>query len=148
MVNKFTFEVLDQTFRDIVQVDRLFGGKVFVFGGDFHQILLVIPYASHAKRQKQLANFLLKIGEDNYPIILGTKDTIELSSNIAIPRGKLPDLIDFVYPNLVKNSHNVNYIVSRAILTPKNDNVENISSLLMDQFPGELHTYPSTDDGV
>ncbi|CAG8478727.1 12190_t:CDS:2 [Racocetra persica] len=62
------------------------------------------------------------------------------------PDRKLSDLIDFIYPNLVKNSSNINYIVSRAILTPKNDNVENISSLIMDQFPGELYTYPSTND--
>ncbi|CAG8792515.1 10471_t:CDS:2, partial [Gigaspora margarita] len=35
---------------------------------------------------------------------------------------------------------------SRAILTPKNDDVENISNLIMEQFPGELHIYPSADD--
>ncbi|XP_058768047.1 uncharacterized protein LOC131641761 [Vicia villosa] len=48
MANKFCFESLDKSLRDIMSGDtnaskRLFGGKVVVFGGDFRQILLVIP---------------------------------------------------------------------------------------------------------
>ncbi|CAG8574611.1 28692_t:CDS:2, partial [Racocetra persica] len=70
----------------------------------------------------------------------------KLSSDIVIPKGKLPDLINFVYPNLVEYSSNINYIVSRAILIPKNDDIENISSLIIDWFLGELHTYPSAND--
>jgi len=35
MMHKFVFEAVDRTFRDITQVDKPFGGKVFVFGGDF-----------------------------------------------------------------------------------------------------------------
>jgi ATP-dependent DNA helicase PIF1 len=48
IIHKFAFEMLNQTFRDITQVDKPFGGKVFIFGGDFHQVLPVIPCASHA----------------------------------------------------------------------------------------------------
>ncbi len=49
MIYKFTFEILDQTFRNITQVDKPFGSKVFVFGGDFCQVLLVILRALYAK---------------------------------------------------------------------------------------------------
>ena len=49
MIHKFAFEALDRTFRDITQVDEPFGGKVFVFGGDFRQVLPVIPRASRAE---------------------------------------------------------------------------------------------------
>jgi ATP-dependent DNA helicase PIF1 len=47
MCHKFTFECLNRTLQDLV-VDKcnsrkLFGGKVVVFGGDFRQILPVIP---------------------------------------------------------------------------------------------------------
>ncbi|CAG8839194.1 21647_t:CDS:2, partial [Gigaspora margarita] len=52
-----------------------------------------------------------------------TEDTIELSADIAISKVKLLNLIDFVYPNLVKNSSNINYI-----------------------FPEELHIYSSADN--
>ena len=48
MVHKFAFEAVDRTFRDITQVDKPFGGKIFVFGGDFCQILPVIPHATRA----------------------------------------------------------------------------------------------------
>ena len=49
MIHKFAFEALDRTFRDITQVDKPFGGKIFVFGGDFRQVLPVIPRASRAE---------------------------------------------------------------------------------------------------
>ena len=49
MMHKFAFEAVDRTLRDITQVDKLFGGKIFVFGGDFCQILPVIPHASRAE---------------------------------------------------------------------------------------------------
>jgi ATP-dependent DNA helicase PIF1 len=64
---------------------------------------------------------------------------------MVIPGGKLSDLIDFVYPNLIENSSDVGYMVGRAILTPKNDDVEHISTLIMNRFPGEFHTYSSAD---
>ncbi|GKE69066.1 ATP-dependent DNA helicase PIF1-like protein, partial [Tanacetum coccineum] len=52
MINKLAYEAFDRTLRDICFVnssqssDNVFGGKVVVFGGDFHQILLVIPNGS------------------------------------------------------------------------------------------------------
>ena len=51
---------------------------------------------------------------------------------MVIPGGELSDLIDFVYPNLNKNSASMNFMVGRAILTLKNDDVERISTLIMD----------------
>jgi ATP-dependent DNA helicase PIF1 len=48
MTHKFCFEALDKFLKDImsnsdVPSTEIFGGKVVVFGGDFRQILLVIP---------------------------------------------------------------------------------------------------------
>ncbi|RZC08810.1 hypothetical protein D0Y65_015492, partial [Glycine soja] len=47
MAHKFCFEALDQSLRDIIKgkssSNKIFGGKVMVFGGDFRQILPVIP---------------------------------------------------------------------------------------------------------
>ena len=47
MAHKFCFEALDQSLRDIItnksNSNQIFGGKVIVFGGDFRQILPVIP---------------------------------------------------------------------------------------------------------
>lgn len=52
MLNKFCFEAVDRTMRDVMRIEdeenlhRPFGGKVVVFGGDFRQILPVIRKGS------------------------------------------------------------------------------------------------------
>ncbi|XP_015944077.1 uncharacterized protein LOC107469212 [Arachis duranensis] len=52
MLNKFCFEALDKCLKDVLRFDRgynphaPFGGKIVVLGGDFHQILPVIPRGS------------------------------------------------------------------------------------------------------
>ncbi|XP_023741419.1 uncharacterized protein LOC111889499 [Lactuca sativa] len=52
MIHKHAFEALDQTLKDIFKCHNPrnetlpFGGKVIVFGGDFRQILSVIPGGS------------------------------------------------------------------------------------------------------
>ncbi|AES97392.2 uncharacterized protein [Medicago truncatula] len=47
MTHKFFFQALDRTLKDVMSEysdsDKNFGGKVFVFGGDFRHILPVIP---------------------------------------------------------------------------------------------------------
>ena len=35
MLHKFAFEAIDKTFHDITCINKPFGGKVFVFEGDF-----------------------------------------------------------------------------------------------------------------
>ncbi|XP_057452502.1 uncharacterized protein LOC130744329 [Lotus japonicus] len=55
MVNKYAFEALDRTLRDIMSakvpnsMNKPFGGKTIVLGGDFRQILPVIPKSSRAE---------------------------------------------------------------------------------------------------
>ncbi|XP_058727581.1 uncharacterized protein LOC131599128 [Vicia villosa] len=52
MASKFCFEALDKTLRDVMSTygnsEKVFGGKVVVFGGDFRQILPVIPRGSRS----------------------------------------------------------------------------------------------------
>ncbi|CAG8607454.1 15231_t:CDS:2, partial [Racocetra fulgida] len=49
-------EALDRTLKDIMECNNPFGGKVIVFGRDFHQILPVILKGSHT----QIVNATLK----------------------------------------------------------------------------------------
>lgn len=52
MISRYCFEALDKTMRDILRfrnplsLEQLFGGKIIMFGGDFRQILHVIPRGS------------------------------------------------------------------------------------------------------
>ena len=54
MTHKHAFEVLDETLKDIMSrknpyaKDQTFGGKTVLLGGDFRQILLVIPQGNRA----------------------------------------------------------------------------------------------------
>jgi hypothetical protein len=100
---------------------------------------------SENQLQTDFANFLLQVGDSKYPVVPDTEDVIELPSAMVIPGTELSDLINFVYSNLFESSANVNYMVGRAILTPKNDDVKHISSLIIDQYSGEFRTYPSAD---
>lgn len=43
MCHKFAFEALDKSLKDIMQNNLPFGGKIMVFGGDFRQILPIVP---------------------------------------------------------------------------------------------------------
>ena len=87
----------------------------------------------------------MHIGNGNYPIISDTEDNIYLPLDMIIPKGNLTDLIDFVYSNLNENYRNTDYIVNRAILTPKNVDVEKISELILSRLPGDFVIYPSAD---
>lgn len=52
MAHKCCYEALDKSLRNIMRsnnADSLFGGKVdIIFGGDFRQILPVIPIGNHS----------------------------------------------------------------------------------------------------
>uniref|UniRef100_K7LX79 ATP-dependent DNA helicase n=1 Tax=Glycine max TaxID=3847 RepID=K7LX79_SOYBN len=52
ITHKSCFEALDKSLRDIIKgksnSNQIFGGKVMVLGGDFRQILPVIPRGSHS----------------------------------------------------------------------------------------------------
>lgn len=48
MVKKHCVEAFNRTLRDIMQCEHVFRGKCVLLGGDFRQILPVIPKASRA----------------------------------------------------------------------------------------------------
>lgn len=65
-------------------------------------------------KQKNFAEFLLKIDNSKHPLIPNMEDIIKLPSDIIILKRKLINLINFIYSNLIKNFTNVNYMVSRT----------------------------------
>ncbi|XP_075086514.1 uncharacterized protein LOC142169177 [Nicotiana tabacum] len=49
MARRQTIETVDRSFRDIMDVDEPFGGKVIVFRGDFRQVQPIVPKSTRAE---------------------------------------------------------------------------------------------------
>ena len=93
---------------------------------------------------ERFSNYLISIGE-------GLESNIENSKyidEINLPMGKNMDeneLIKLVYPDIDKNAYDPEFMCSRAILAPKNTDVDKINELASNYFPGETKTYLSAD---
>ncbi|XP_052621302.1 uncharacterized protein LOC111898559 [Lactuca sativa] len=157
MVHKHAFEALDQTFKDLLRcvnstISNIpFGGKVIVFGGDFRQILPVVPGGSrqnivnaslsssylweHCKVHRLTKNMRLTVGRDQSDI-----GKIRDFANwlLDIGEGKLGGPND-------ENYSDINYFQERAILAPKNEVVQEINDRLLKKFPGDEVEYLSSD---
>src|SRR5436190_13694152 len=91
-----------------------------------------------ATEQKEFADWLLEVEEGRIPTIKGLENNIiRLPNDIILPSQNINDLINFVYFNLTTNNFNPQYLVKRAILTPKNIDVHTVNTIIMDQFPGD-----------
>lgn len=98
----------------------------------------------------QFCEFLLRIGNGSEPY--GCDDLIKIPEHMIIPYknnpSSLEDFVNSVYPNLQTNFSNETYITGRAILTPKNDFVDEINNFILKHFPGESYTYHSFDSAI
>ncbi|XP_025680359.1 uncharacterized protein [Arachis hypogaea] len=134
MTNKLAFKALDRMLRDIMvsvsdrNKDLPFGGKVVVLGGDFRQVLPVIPKG----RCGTVVNDKLFVDIPSDLIILVLENPVE-------------DIVNTIYSNLVQNFCDLSFFQDRAILAPTVDNVEEINNYIVDLLPGEKKNYLSTD---
>ena len=169
VLHKDVIAALDRTLRDIMKIldPRLehvpFGGKVILLGGDFRQMLPVIPKATrgtivdscinkselwehfavyHLRENLRLigeqqgwADFLLQVGEGL------------IESPMPLPEGvvtatSLEDMIAQVYQaadGTISDFHN------KAILTPRNKDVNYLNDVVLDAMPGEAMEFASVD---
>ncbi|XP_021991846.1 ATP-dependent DNA helicase PIF1-like [Helianthus annuus] len=175
MAKRQAIEAVDRTFQDIIGVSLPFGGKIMVMGGDFRQVLPVIkrgtraqivdssvrmsPLWSLTKKMRLTINmralkdpwfskFLLRAGD-------GTEEPIE-GNYIRIPddmtiqcnnrENAIKELIHAIFPSIEDNVYSSDYIISRAILSTKNDSVDEINNQMIEIFQGEEKVYYSFDE--
>ncbi|KAF7826480.1 uncharacterized protein G2W53_017644 [Senna tora] len=142
MTHRYVFESVDRTFRDITGINSPFGGKIIILGGDFRQILPVIPNGSKAqminasivnsplwrhfevlhlrenmrtRNDQGFPEWLLRVGDGIEPVI--ENDMIKIPPDMGIPwEGEDPvnDLIDHVFPDLSRHMNDPSYMVERA----------------------------------
>ncbi|KAL5543450.1 hypothetical protein UlMin_007234 [Ulmus minor] len=158
MINKRAIEAVDIMLQDINESNLPFGGKIIIFGRDFRQVLLVVPRATkeevinaslvmsylwplfikiqlsenmRARFDQTFSNFLLRIGDGEKQI--DDDDNITLPDNIIIPyevdTTSLKKMITTVFPDIHNYPKNTHFMVNRAILTPKNDYVDEINNI-------------------
>ncbi|XP_074291565.1 uncharacterized protein LOC141618364 [Silene latifolia] len=175
MARKETVEALDHLLRDLCDPNLVFGGKLIVFGGDFRQVLPVVPHRSlrevvnssmvssaiwsqlikyrltvnvRARNDPEFSRFLLALGNGE----LQTEETaqIELPPGIVVEtRSTEAELIstaaDIAYPEAEVKTLGTDIFIKRSILTPMNEDVGAINTLLINRFPGEAVTYRGYD---
>ncbi|XP_041007529.1 uncharacterized protein LOC121252111 [Juglans microcarpa x Juglans regia] len=177
MSRKECMQALDKMLRDITDSRLPFGRKIIVFGGDFRQVLPVIRKGTRqeevnaslassylwstltkislsenmqARFDPNFSNYLLQVGNGTTPITIENK--IKILSEMLIPYKNdvesLDDLIDAVFQDIGSYSENLSEMTNRAILTPNNNSVDEINTILIQRFPGTVTQYYSFDETI
>ena len=111
---------------------------------------LTINMRIQDNEQKQFIDYLLRIGEGKEIIYsyLG-EDIIKLDDDIIFNDENVELLISAIFNNIDNNYNDVdnyvNYIKDRAILTTKNEDVNDINKQIINIFPGDAHEFLSAD---
>ncbi|XP_056695309.1 uncharacterized protein [Spinacia oleracea] len=134
MARKENVESLDFLLRDLCDENFLFGGKLVVFGGDFRQVLPILP---HRSQREAVA---LQTVENNL---------VCLPSEVVKPleegRDPIPDLTALTFPELDLHNFSSGIFTTRAILTPMNADVDSTNTDLIQKFPGKSVIYKRFD---
>ncbi|CAN6970212.1 unnamed protein product, partial [Brassica rapa subsp. trilocularis] len=179
MMSKHCFETLDRTMRDILKCDKVFGGKVIVFGGDFRQILPVIvggnrvetvlsalnsSYLWSSCKVRELTKNMRLLGGDNNELAMFSNWILDIGDGkinepnngeieIDIPEDLLVsecedpirEIVKEVYGNSYTRERNPKFYQERAILSPRNEDVDKINEYMLSQIKGEERSYLSSD---
>ncbi|XP_071718552.1 ATP-dependent DNA helicase RRM3-like [Rutidosis leptorrhynchoides] len=195
MTQRYAFEVLNKTLRDILgskneaNRDKLFGGMPILLGGDFRQILPVIPKGKrqevvHAcinrselwkfrhlhtlsrimrvneytfdgqidSRKCTFNKWVLDVGNGN--MTASSKDGEDEPSWIKIPNefivkygiNPIETIVDTIFPDFNLRQDDEDYLRERAILTPRNNDVDAINKHMFKKLQGETMTFKSPDE--
>ncbi|KAL6579387.1 hypothetical protein OROMI_009603 [Orobanche minor] len=174
MAHRKSLEALDTLLRDLMENNISFGGKTIVFGADFRQTIPIIPVGTRedaiaaclinsplwplmhkirltqnmrSKYDAPFRKFLLEIGNGTEPC--NQHDEIKLPVDMCLPYkyndAPLTDLLFHIFPDIHIYPLNPHMLINRAILTPKNNSVDDINDFLINKFPGTVVEYYSTD---
>ncbi|CAM1299818.1 Uncharacterised protein r2_g976 [Pycnogonum litorale] len=176
MSHKHAFEAVDRTLCDLCNNSSVMGGKLFLLTGDFRQTLPIVPKGTKADelaasiksshlwqhvqkltlqtnmrahltgdvKASDFAKNLLNIG--NGTLGNNVDGTINVPSHVAMPSAEA--LQETVFPNLTYNFKSARWLRERAILAPRNDDVDSINNDLLKKIPGQQQHYKSIDTMV
>jgi hypothetical protein len=116
--------------------------------------------AADAQQQQAWADYLQRIGEGTEQVFPKVgEEVVLIPEDMCCQGDTIDNLVDEVYDNLGRftDSQSRNeHIIQRAILTPLNEDVDNINTAIMNRFnfttpdntPTQRRTYHSTDSVV
>ncbi|XP_070032426.1 uncharacterized protein [Nicotiana tomentosiformis] len=138
MMHRYCFEALDRTLRDILifkdasNLDRPFGEKMVVLGGDFRQILPVIP--------KAIGDGMIGNSIDGIEKVYIPDDLIK--NNCGDP---ISAIVESTYPNFLSHCNDITCLQQRGILAPTLDMVESINEHMVSLNQSQPKTLLSSD---
>ncbi|KAG5520645.1 hypothetical protein RHGRI_033280 [Rhododendron griersonianum] len=155
MQHKHCVEAVDRTLQDICDNEKKFGGIIVVLGGDFRQILPVVPKGVH----EDIVNTSLRCSALWNDMRILTLD-LNMRLNIACPGNatfanflmELPsdirkcqdlnEMLSAVYPQLnVLSTTTPTFLTERIILSARNDDVNSINGAALNVYPRSVYTY-------
>ena len=174
MIHKNALYAIDKTLQDLRRNRRLMGGVPVLLAGDFRQTLPIISKGTPAdevsaclrksdfwknvESRRLTTNMRARL--QNAPTIAEFSRTLLAIGNGSIAAdangmidmtqigecvNNTNELFDKVYPDLAANVHDIEWLCSRALLAPKNDEVDKLNTLLLAQIDGEMKCYNSVD---
>jgi len=171
MVHKHSLEALHRTMQDLNDNEKLFGGAVLLlpviprstFADEISACLkqsflwrsvetIRLTINMRVQLQKDpsaqiFAKQLLDIGNGRIELHPNTQ-YIQLPDNFCTFVETKRELIDSVFPAILKNYLNHNWISERAILAAKNSDVDEINFQIQQLLPGNLMCFKSIDTVV
>ncbi|KAI3509551.1 hypothetical protein L1887_24917 [Cichorium endivia] len=157
MAHKQAVEAVDRTMQDIIKVLPVVrrGTRAQIVDSSLHMSPLWplikkmrLTINMRALADPWFSDFLIRVGDGDEEAIDGSFIRIPDEMSIRyIDQAKSKDeLINAVFPSLEINGDSSDYIISRAILSTKNEHVDEINDKLIDRFHGEEKVYYSFDE--
>lgn len=168
MVPRHISRIMDELLRDLTSNDCPYGGKIFLFGGDFRQILPIQKNASRAQQvdltlkasnlwnymgklflttnmralpeEKEFADFLLKVGNGSLN---------DENDMITIPEERIcsEPLHEVIFRSSILNKQWAD-LSNCAILAPLNEMVDKWNTVTLDMLPKEGEKIYYSSDSV
>ncbi|CAF4560566.1 unnamed protein product [Rotaria sp. Silwood2] len=167
MTPSYALKAVDILFRDIMNVNVSFGGKIMVLGGDFRQVSPVDRFANRSQLvaaslksselwsyfkiirlnknmrtgpgEEEFSEWLIKLGNGELPS--KENDEIELPA-ACISDGNLADEVFGKHISL----EDIPNLCDKVILCPKNEHALMVNEQVLQRLPGFETMYTSVDE--